>query len=74
LRRIAAIAALVLANRTPPYALEGGVRTALQSTNGRTYAVTNPEIASAQRLFREHEHLAIGPEAGAALVQACGRG
>jgi len=68
LRRIAAIAAPVLANRTPPFALEGGVRAALQATGGHTYAVTNSEIAAAQRLFEEREGLEIGPESGAALA------
>ncbi len=68
LRRIAAIAAPVLANRTPPFALEGGVRAALRATGGHTYAVTNSEIAAAQRLFEEQEGLPVGPESGAALA------
>ncbi|MCX6091989.1 MAG: cysteate synthase [Candidatus Bipolaricaulota bacterium] len=71
LRRIAAIAAPVLANRTPPFALEGGVRAALRATGGHTYAVTNSEIETAQRLFEEREGLRIGPESGAALAALC---
>jgi cysteate synthase len=73
LRRIDQIDALVLANRTPPYAVRGGVRDALTSTHGHTYAVTNDEARAAAGLFEDTERLAIGPAAAvatAALVQA----
>ena len=73
LRRIDQIDALVLANRTPPYAIPGGVRDALTSTGGHTYAVTNGEARAAAVLFEETEGLAIGPAAAvatAALIQA----
>lgn len=73
LRRIDRIDALVLANRTPPYSVAGGVRDALASTGGHTYAVTNAEARAAAALFEETEGLAIGPAAAvatAALIQA----
>ena len=68
LRRIAPIVADVLANRNPPYALAGGVRDALGSCSGYTYAVTNEEIARAQHLFLACVKISVGPEAGAALA------
>jgi cysteate synthase len=73
LRRIDRIDALVLANRTPPYAVAGGVRDALASTGGHTYAVTNTEARAAAALFEETEGLAIGPASAVAtggLIQA----
>lgn len=73
LRCIDQIDALVLANRTPPYAVAGGVRDALTSTNGHTYAVTNDEARAASALFEELEGLPIGPAAAvatASLIQA----
>ncbi len=68
LERIAAVAAPVLANRTPPYELGGGVRDALTASAGHTYAVTNAEIRAAQALFERYERLPMGPESGAALA------
>lgn len=73
LRRIDQIDALVLANRTPPYAVTGGVHDALSSTGGHTYAVTNNEARAAAKLFEKTEGLVIGPAsavATAALIQA----
>ncbi len=73
LNRIARIDALVLANRTPPYAIPGGVRDALKATRGQTYAVTNAEARDAAALFLNTEGLAIGPAAAvatAAMIQA----
>jgi len=73
LRRIDQIDAPVLANRMPPYAVPGGVRDALESTNGHTYAVTNAEAREAASLFERAESLSIGPAAAvaaAALAQA----
>lgn len=77
LRRMAAISAPVLANRTPPYAAVGGVRDALVATSGHTYAVTNAEIAASQELFQRCVGVPVGPESGAALAalrQAVARG
>ncbi len=68
LERIAAMSAPVLANRTPPYDLGGGVRDALRATEGRTYAVTNAEIRAAQRMYEALEGASIGPESAAALA------
>ncbi len=68
MRRVDEIHASVLANRNPPYDVEGGVADALRATSGRTYAASNLEIAAAQRLFLETETLPIGPESGAALA------
>ena len=76
LRRIDKIDALVLANRMPPYAIPGGVRDALTSTGGQTYAVTNDEARAASKLFAETEGLPIGPAASvatASLIQAIDR-
>lgn len=76
LRRIDKIDALVLANRMPPYAIPGGVRDALMSTNGQTYAVTNNDARAASTLFAETEGLPIGPAASvatASLIQAIDR-
>ena len=66
--RIDEIDALVLANRTPPYAVSGGVRDALSATNGYTYGVTNDEARAAAKLFEEAEGLAIGPAASVAMA------
>jgi cysteate synthase len=68
LRRIDEIDALVLANRTPPYTVIGGVRDALSSTGGHTYAATNDEARAAATLFEETEGLAIGPAASVAMA------
>jgi cysteate synthase len=73
LRRIEQIDALVLANRTPPYAMAGGVRDALNATSGRTYAVANDDARVAAALFEEAEGVPIGPAAAVAtgaLIQA----
>ncbi len=72
-RRIDEIDALVLANRMPPYDVAGGVRDALSSTDGHTYAITNDEARAAGALFEETEHIPIGPAASvatASLIQA----
>ena len=77
LRCIDQIDALVLANRMPPYAVPGGVRDALVSTDGHTYAVTNDEARAASTLFEASEGVPIGPAAAvatAALIQALDRG
>jgi cysteate synthase len=73
LTRIAKIDAPVLANRTPPYDMPGGVRDALSTTRGHTYAVSNKEARAAARLFEEAEGPAIGSAAAvatASLLQA----
>ncbi|MBN1859148.1 cysteate synthase [Candidatus Bipolaricaulota bacterium] len=70
---ISHVDAEVLANRTPPYAVRGGVRDALTGSDGSTYSVTNAELRAARVLFERSERLPIGPAASvavAALVQA----
>ncbi len=68
LRRIGGLSAPTLANRTPPFSVVGGVRDALAATSGRTYAVTNAEIAACQALFKRRVGAEIAPEGGAALA------
>ncbi len=67
LRQIAQIDAPVLANRTPPYAVPGGVRDALDATSGHTYAVTNGEARAAADDFQALEGFAIGPASAVAV-------
>ena len=68
LRRIARIDAPVLANRTPPYAVPGGVRDALAATGGATYAIPNRRARAAADLFHRLEGWAIGPAAAVATA------
>jgi len=73
LARIARIKADVLANRNPPFSVAGGVRDALEATNGLTYSVTNREASAACKLFERTECFtpsAAASVAVAALVQA----
>jgi cysteate synthase len=63
----------VLFNRRPPYDLPGGVREALDLTNGEVVGITNDEAASARKLFEEAEGIDILPApavAVAALVRS----
>ena len=72
-RQLAQIAAPVLSNQTPPYAIAGGVREALSESHGAMFAVDNAEMPDAMMLFAELEGIDIDPEAGiatAALVRA----
>jgi cysteate synthase len=62
------IGATVLGNPAPPYAAAGGVREALAACGGRTYAVTNAEMAAATSLFAELEGVDIDPAPGVALA------
>jgi cysteate synthase len=76
-RQLAQIAAPVLSNQTPPYAIAGGVREALSESRGAMFAVDNGEMLDAMMLFAELEGIDIDPEAGvatAALVRAVGAG
>lgn len=60
--------AAVLANRNPPYAIQGGVREALAACRGRTYRVSNAEALAAARLFEETEGIDLDPAAAVALA------
>jgi cysteate synthase len=67
----------VLTNREPPYSLAGGVFDALSATDGRMYAVSNDESASAGKCFAELEGIDLDPAAAvctASLIQACESG
>jgi cysteate synthase len=66
LLRIDQIDALVLANRTPPYGIPGGVHAALTATAGHTYAITNDEARATAVEFESLEGLSIGPAAAVA--------
>lgn len=70
---ITLISTRVLSTRYPAYGVLGGVYDALSATGGRTYGVSNEEMASARRLFEESEGVDIVPAAAvavAALLQA----
>lgn len=62
------IAATVLANPAPPYAVAGGVREALDASGGSTYAIGNDEMFAAMMLFAEREGIDIEPAPGVALA------
>jgi cysteate synthase len=64
---VAQLYATMLSNRNPPYSVKGGVYDALQSTDGKMYAVTNAEARAGEKLFYEHEGIDIVPEAGVAV-------
>jgi cysteate synthase len=71
------IRAHVLANRTPPYSIAGGLFDALKDTAGFMYRVGNGEARSAGLLFERCEGIDIDPAAEvavASLVQAARRG
>lgn len=61
------IQAKVLSNRQPPYGIAGGLYDALKDTDGDVLAVTNEELAAAQRLFKETEGVDIYSAAGVAV-------
>lgn len=66
---IAAVSAHVLTNRTPPYAIRGGVYDAMKSCGGRMYSVENSDAASAAALFAEAENgIDIDPAAAVAFA------
>lgn len=67
----------VLYNRKPPYSASGGVKDALEDTNGMIYGITNSEAEAAQKLFEETEGIDILPApavACAALIKAVDTG
>jgi cysteate synthase len=67
-RRIAAISAAVLANRTPPWAVTGGVRDALAATGGEMYGVENDEARDAAGLVEVEEGIDLEPAAAVAVA------
>jgi len=67
----------VLFNRKPPYAISGGVRDALQATDGEVYGITDQQAEQAKKLFEESEGIDIlnaAAVAVAALEQAARAG
>jgi cysteate synthase len=67
-RAIAAIGASVLSNRTPPYAVAGGVYDALAESGGATYGIPNDALAAGAQLFSETEGMDIDPAAAVAVA------
>ncbi len=77
LERNQQVVAAVLANRTPPYALVGGLADVLRDSAGDVFAVSNEEVAEMQQLFAAEEGLDLMPAAAvaaAALRQAVEQG
>ncbi len=67
----------VLFNRKPPFSIPGGVKDALEATNGEVYGITDSEAAAAKRLFEQSEEIDILNAPGvavAALIQAIDTG
>lgn len=67
----------VLFNRRPPYGMPGGVKDALDATDGQVYGINDREAAEAKRLFEASEEIDILNAPGvavAALIQAVGAG
>lgn len=76
-QQLAQIEATVLSNQTPPYAIPGGVREALEASGGSVEAIDNFAMREALALFEATEGIDVDPEAGiatAALVQAARAG
>ncbi len=64
----ASICAKVLANRKPPYSIEGGLFDALKATNGDVLQVSNEQLRYASQLFRAAEGVEINPAAAVAVA------
>ncbi len=65
--------ATVLSNRSPPYAIKGGVYEALSASQGKMYSITNSDAKKAGKLFKSLEGIDLLPAAEvgvAALVHA----
>ena len=67
-RQISQIGAQVLANRFPPYAVQGGLYDALVESQGTVVGITNPEAAAASRIFEDNEGIDIAPAAAVAFA------
>jgi cysteate synthase len=67
-QRSSEMIAPVLSNSKPPYSLAGGVREALEESNGWMSAVNNEPAVQAARLFEELEGIDIDPAAGVAFA------
>lgn len=60
--------ASVLANRTPPYSIRGGVADALAASGGTVYAVSNEEAKEAAGRFARLEGIDVEPAAAVAVA------
>jgi cysteate synthase len=58
----------VLFNRKPPYEVPGGVKDALDATNGIVYGISNSEAEGGRKLFEESEGIDILPAAAVAVA------
>lgn len=58
----------VLFNRSPPFAIPGGVKDALQATRGEVYGITDREAIDAKRLFEQSEEIDILNAPGVAVA------
>lgn len=67
-KQIQQIAAHVLSNRKPPYAVRGGVFDILTETGGDMLAADNLEVLHASRLFEETEGIDIDPASAVAFA------
>ncbi len=65
---IAQIGAPVLSNRTPPYAVSGGVHDALAESSGTTYGIDNDALAAGAELFGQTEGPDMDPAAAVAVA------
>lgn len=61
----------VLFNRRPPYAIPGGVKDALDATNGLVYGITDVEAKEAKKLFGESEGIDILNAPSVAIAALC---
>lgn len=76
-KQIQQIAAQVLSNQHPPYAIKGGVFDVLDASQGNMFSATNQEVYHARALFEATEGIDIDPAAGvafASLFQALASG
>lgn len=64
---IASVTAQVLTNRTPPFALAGGLQQALQMSGGYVWRVDNQAVFEAARCFQAYEGVDISPAAAVAV-------
>jgi cysteate synthase len=58
----------VLFNRKPPFSIPGGVKDALEATNGEVYGITDNEASVAKRLFEQSEEIDILNAPGIAVA------
>ncbi len=58
----------VLFNQRPPYGMPGGVKDALDATDGEVYGITDREAAEAKRLFEQSEGIDILNAPGVAVA------